>query len=87
MNGGLLCYIELRHYGGEFGNERNVNDKRSVVSELNHVEGFDPASYARVIQKEGQEDQLYLDVAIRKLWFCLKYPLGKIKNRWMQDLE
>lgn len=55
--------------------------KRSeAVAALNYVEGFDPAEYARVIQKEGQIDQLYLDVAIRKLWFRLKYPLGKIKK-------
>lgn len=51
-----------------------------VVAALNHVDGFDPAEYARRIQKEGQADQLYLDVAIRKLWFRLKYPLGKIKK-------
>jgi hypothetical protein len=55
-------------------------EKSTVVSGLNQVEGFNPASYARVIQKEGQEEQLYLDVAIRKLWFRLKYPLGKIKK-------
>lgn len=51
-----------------------------IVAALNHVEGFNPADYARVIQKEGQADQLYLDVAIRKLWFRLKYPLGKIRK-------
>ncbi|MGL5254544.1 MAG: hypothetical protein ACRC9L_06085 [Brevinema sp.] len=52
----------------------------AVVAALNQVEGFNPAEYARVIQKEGQQDQLYLDVAIRKLWFRLKHPVGKIKK-------
>lgn len=55
-------------------------EKSESVAALNHVEGFNPKEYARVIQKEGQQDQLYLDVAIRKLWFRLKYPLGKIRK-------
>lgn len=56
--------------------------KRSqAVAGLNHVEGFNPLELARVIQKEGQEDQYYLDVKFRKLWFRLCNPNGKISKK------
>lgn len=56
--------------------------KRSkAVAKLNRVEGFDPMELARVIQKEGQEPQLYLDVKFRKLWFRLCNPRGKISKK------
>lgn len=51
------------------------------VAALNHVEGFEPLKYMRTIQNEGQEDQLYLDVKYRKLWFRLAYPVGKIISK------
>lgn len=45
-----------------------------VVSELNHVRGFDPLHYVRV-DKGG----LTLDLPYKKLWFRLKYPNGIIR--------
>lgn len=55
-------------------------DKSKAVAALNHVEDFDPKSYARILQKEGQENQMYLDVKYRKLWFRLVHPTGKITS-------
>lgn len=52
-----------------------------AVAALNRVEGFDPMSLARRIDNEGQEQQLYLDVKYRKLWFRLVHPFGKIVSR------
>ena len=53
-------------------------DRSEAVAALNRVEGFNPIELARTLTKEGQADQLYLDVKYRKLWFRLVYPLGKI---------
>ena len=52
-----------------------------IINGLNEVEGFDPAAFLRKLQSEAGEEQLYLDVKYRKLWFRLKYPLGKIAKR------
>ncbi|MFQ9346553.1 MAG: hypothetical protein ACLR2O_15310 [Coprococcus sp.] len=43
--------------------------KSKAVAALNHVDGFHPMELARKIGEEGQEEQLYLDVKYRKLWF------------------
>ncbi|EOS38329.1 hypothetical protein C808_02530 [Lachnospiraceae bacterium M18-1] len=53
-------------------------DRSEAVAALNRVEGFNPIELARTLTKEGQENELYLDVKYRKLWFRLMYPLGKI---------
>ncbi len=53
-------------------------NKSEAVAALNRVEGFNPVELARTISEENQEDQLYLDVKYRKLWFRLVHPLGKI---------
>ncbi len=45
-----------------------------VVSELNRVPGFDPLRFLRQT-KNGPK----LDLKIKKLWFRLKYPNGRIK--------
>lgn len=45
-----------------------------VVSELNRVKGFDPTRYLRKT-KEGPK----LDLSVKKLWFRMKYPNGRIK--------
>lgn len=58
--------------------KEKLYDRSEAVAALNRVEGFNPMELARVLTKEGQEDQLYLDVKYRKLWFRLVYPLGKI---------
>ena len=50
--------------------------KNQAVAALNRVEGFEPLEFARTIKQEDQEDQLYLDVKYRKLWFRLANPLG-----------
>lgn len=62
--------------------------KRSqAVAGLNRVEGFEPLDLARRITKENQEDQLYLDVKYRKLWFRLCNPNGKISKKLLTISE
>ena len=56
-------------------------DEVQAIQNLNKVDGFDPRKYMRLIGGEGQSGKYYLDVAIRKLWFRLKYPEGKIDTR------
>lgn len=58
--------------------KEKLYDRSEAVAALNRVEGFNPMEFARILTKDGQEDQLYLDVKYRKLWFRLVYPLGKI---------
>ncbi len=58
--------------------KEKLYDRSETVAALNRVEGFNPMELARTLTKEGQEDQLYLDVKYRKLWFRLVHPLGKI---------
>ena len=58
--------------------KEKLYDRSEAVAALNRVEGFNPMELARTLTKEGQEDQLYLDVKYRKLWFPLVHPLGKI---------
>lgn len=45
-----------------------------AVSELNRVKGFDPLKYLR-----RTENGVKLDLKMKKLWFRLKYPNGRIK--------
>lgn len=45
-----------------------------IVSELNKVKGFDPTRFLR-----RTKDGAKLDLSIKKLWFRLKYPNGRIK--------
>lgn len=52
-----------------------------IINRLNQVEGFNPSAFLRKIQGENGEEQQYLDVKYRKLWFRLKYPNGKITKR------
>lgn len=54
-------------------------DENPAVTQLNQVDGFDPKQYMRTTSTEDGQG-LYLDVKYRKLWFRLKYPLGKIKK-------
>ena len=61
--------------------------KNQAVAALNRVEGFEPLAFARTIKQEDQEDQLYLDVKYRKLWFRLAYPLGRIASTIVQFNE
>lgn len=62
-------------------------NQSETVAALNHVEGFEPMKCARIIQNEGHEDQLYLDVKYRKLWFRLAHPVGKIVSRIVSFAE
>lgn len=61
--------------------------KNQAVAALNRVEGFEPLEFARTIKQEDQEDQLYLDVKYRKLWFRLANPLGRIASKivWFNE--
>lgn len=60
---------------------KNIEENIRIINSLNAVEGFDPSAFLRKLQNENGEEQLYLDVKYRKLWFRLKYPLGKITKR------
>lgn len=53
-------------------------ERSAAVAVLNQVEGFNTVELARKIANEGQEEQLYLDVKYRKLWFRLVHPAGKV---------
>lgn len=65
--------------------ENTMNDlaikNMAAINDLNKVEGFDPAAFLRKLIGENGEQQYYLDVKYRKLWFRLKYPEGKITKR------
>lgn len=61
--------------------------KSEAVAALNRVDGFNPMELARKIGEEGQEEQLYLDVKYRKLWFRLVNPAGKIISRIINFTE
>lgn len=56
-------------------------NRSKAVAALNHIDGFEPMEFARVIENEGKEPQLYLDVKFRKLWFRLCNPNGKISKK------
>lgn len=66
-------------------NETAVNNMK-IINSLNKVEGFDPSVFLRKLIGENGEEQSYLDVKYRKLWFRLKYPEGKITKR-IEKLE
>ena len=53
-----------------------------AVSELNSVKGFDPLRYIRRT-KEGPK----LDLSVKKLWFRMKYPNGRIKLSHLKITE
>ena len=53
-----------------------------AVSELNSVRGFDPLRYIRRT-KEGPK----LDLSVKKLWFRMKYPNGRIKLSHLKITE
>lgn len=59
----------------------NVVHNMSMINGLNKVEGFDPSAFLRKLTGENGEEQFYLDVKYRKLWFRLMYPEGKITKR------
>lgn len=61
-------------------NEKNENNM-AIINNLNKVEGFDPSLFLRKLTSDTGEEQLYLDVKYRKLWFRLKYPNGKITKK------
>lgn len=55
--------------------------EQNITMELNKIDGFEPKQYLRIIEAEGQPPKYYLDVAVRKFWFRLKYPMGKITTK------
>ena len=61
-------------------NEAAVNNM-SIINGLNKVEGFEPSAFLRKLIGENGEEQFYLDVKYRKLWFRLMHPEGKITKR------
>ena len=54
--------------------ELNTN----AIPSINAVEGFNPADFVRNTVGEEGENDLYLDVKYRLLWFRLHCPNGKI---------
>ena len=54
--------------------ESNFN----VIPVINTVDGFNPADFVRTTVGEEGENDLYLDVKYRLLWFRLHHPNGKI---------
>ena len=54
--------------------ESNFN----VIPAINAVDGFNPADFVRTTVGEEGENDLYLDVKYRLLWFRLHHPNGKI---------
>ena len=62
--------------------ERITVSEKSGSGSFDRVEGFEPLEFARTIKQEDQEDQLYLDVKYRKLWFRLANPLGRISKSY-----
>lgn len=54
--------------------ESNFN----VIPAINTVDGFNPADFVRTTVGEEGENDLYLDVKYRLLWFRLHHPNGKI---------
>ena len=59
-------------------NEKNTQtmyERFPVISELNKVPNFDPLKFIY----QTKDGSWKLDLKIKKLWFRLKYPSGKIK--------
>lgn len=50
----------------------------NVIPAINAVDGFNPADFVRTTVGEESENDLYLDVKYRLLWFRLHHPNGKI---------
>ena len=65
----LPVLVVIASAGGYFIAGRTLNPIQKI------------AGTARKIGEEGQEEQLYLDVKYRKLWFRLVNPAGKIISR------
>ena len=51
----------------------------STIPAINSVDGFNPADFVRNTVGEEGENDLYLDVKYRLLWFRLHRPNGKIE--------
>jgi len=58
-----------------------------AIGELNAVEGFNPADYLNWSIAGATQGLAALDVEYQKLWFRLKYPLGKITKSIVQLTE
>lgn len=60
--------------------ELNMN----TIPPINVVDGFNPADFVRTTVGEEGENDLYLDVKYRLLWFRLHHPNGKIDPELIQ---
>ena len=63
--------------------ELNMN----TIPPINVVDGFNPADFVRATVGEEGENDLYLDVKYRLLWFRLHHPNGKINPELIQADE
>lgn len=55
-----------------------LRECHNVTPAINTVDGFNPADFVRTTVGEEGENDLYLDVKYRLLWFRLHHPNGKI---------
>ena len=60
--------------------ELNMN----TIPPINVVDGFNHADFVRATVGEEGENDLYLDVKYRLLWFRLNHPNGKIDPELIQ---
>ena len=56
----------------------------NTIPPINVVDGFNPADFVRATVGEEGENDLYLDVKYRLLWFRLHHPNGKIDPELIQ---
>ena len=56
--------------------KEKLYDRSEAVAALNRVEGFNPMELARTLSKEGQEDQLYLEIW-KEQNYLISAPRGK----------
>ncbi len=63
--------------------ENNMKSQE-VINKFNYVEGFYPEEFLEKRTDEEGDDEFYLPVSARVLWFRLKYSNGKIKKELVQ---
>lgn len=70
---------QAKHIARSLGmNDAQYRKTLNVIPAINTVDGFNPADFVRTTVGEEGENDLYLDVKYRLLWFRLHHPNGKI---------
>lgn len=61
-------------------NDKTLYEYLPVVSELNHVEGFNPLQFIKKIKSPLDGKPIYdMDLKHKQLWLRLKYPQSKVQ--------